>query len=162
MKKILSVLVAIVLLVGFCGSAFAYTNTVANVIGYGGGKGSGSLRSFTTINTNTGYAWTTGLAADTATTPGIEAGKIWVYGYEVNVIGNTAAYNIEGIASINDGGLLGLGNGNEDSYIIGESEATAALPVFKMFPQGILITRGITVRQGPGTCVTVYYVKQQP
>ena len=153
MKKLFIVLMALALLAGVSSSAFA---APAAVIGYGGGQGEGTLRSVTTINTSGAYTSTTLLAVPTATTPAVEPGKVWILGYEINCISTQS----EGIAAILD--YLTLNTGNEDNFIMGESEASVTVPVFKFYPQGMELTRGLTIRQGPNTSVTVYYVKKTP
>lgn len=146
MRKLLVVLMALALLVGVHSVVFADANAVA----YTGGDSLGKLRAVTTINTDsTGYDTTTLSATH------IPLGKCEILGYHANAV-RTSGF-MEGLFTLRDDAGGGL-----DTYIIAENEVAFNLPVAEMFPKGLELQRGLTIHQGPGTSVTVYYIQVRP
>lgn len=150
MNKFLSIVIALALLFT-PGLVFA---AAADTEGSAGGSGMGTLRTYTTISVDSG---TDGTYTKThISTSTIAPGKCKLLGWRVTLIDDN---QMEGLASIRDSIST---TSDSDTYIIEEAEATTTLPGGVLFPAGMDIQRGITVNQGPNTCVTVYYVQTTP
>ena len=149
MKKLLSFVAIALLVMVMAIPAYAAANTTA----YGGGTGLNTVKTVTTINTDAGGYDETNVSATTYFIPS----KCTLIGYSVNFISDSGT---TGITSIVD--KASTTTSDADAYIVNEVECTAAYPVVKVFPQGLRLTRGLTIRQGCGTAVTVYYVQDRP
>lgn len=143
MRKFLIVLMTLALLVG-ASKVFADADSVA----YTGGLGMGTLRAVTLVNnSDTGYDST--IVSSTY----IPARQCQLLGYTASAIATT---NLEGLFDIRDASNAATGL---DTTIIAESEVTASLPLEVIYPKPLEILNGISVHQGPKTCVTIYYIQ---
>lgn len=150
MKYFLSIIAIALLSVGLIASpAFAATDTTA----YAGGSGLSTIRTITTVNNSgiSGFDET-----NVSTTTYFIPTKCLLIGYHVQNVGTA----VDGRVDIVD--KASSTAGDMDLKIVSESEALALQPVDIMFPQGIRLTNGLTIRQGPMTAVTVYYIQDRP
>lgn len=143
MKKIFAVLLALALLVGVSCEAMAVTESAT------GGSSLNKVRAYTIINNAVGSA-TTAISPTSYIIPG----KCEIVGWHIN----PTSLNSEGVASLRDA----LTGAAPDTYIINEAEGTSTIPYDQIFPEGIEISRGVVVNQGPYTSVTVYYKQVRP
>lgn len=143
MKKIFAVLLALALMVGVSCEAMAVTESVS------GGTSLNKIRTYTIINHAVN-------SASTAISPTlyIIPGKCEIVGWHIN----PTSLNSEGLASLRDA----LTGAAPDTYVINEAEATSTIPYDQIFPEGIELSRGLVVNQGPYTSVTVYYKQVRP
>ena len=148
MKKIFCFIAIALLVMGLASSAFA----AANITAYAGSGGMGTLKSVTTINTDYGTYDETNISASTYVIPS----KCEIMGWACNVLGTQS----EGMFSVVD--AVSTTTGDKDTMIISENEATNTIPVNTLLQKGIGVTKGLTVRQGPRTSVTVYYIQVRP
>jgi hypothetical protein len=156
MKKLFVVLVALALLFGMGGVAFA---TQAAVIAYGGGVGLGTLRTVTCVN-NTAAATQTVLPvanvgiSSTYTEPGIIPGKVKILGMDISVISPATL----GAADVQDATSYTPNSGD----IICEAEASSAVSFGRIWPSGMDLKFGLVVDQSAYTNVTIYYIQDLP
>lgn len=148
MKRIFYFIAIALLVIGLSTNGFAAANATAT----GGSNGLNTIRTYTTINSDTGGYDVTNISTST-----IIPGKCELVGYSVVTL---ATANVEGLFDLVD--ASSSTTGSIDSYIIHEGEVVYNLPAKEIFPEGIEITRGLTVRQGPKTAVTVYYKQVRP
>lgn len=141
MKKLVGLMVIILLFA--CPVAFG---AAAAVSASAGTQGLG-MQTYTTIN-GAGPGTVTNVSTSTIT-----AGKHAILGYKVTVTGT----NCEGFGTLVDAISTTL---NQDLFVIDESEAVAAYgSISVIFPKPVMLSKGLTIRQGALTCVTVYYSK---
>ena len=149
MKRLASLMVIILLMFGLVISpAFgAVTTSSAGSTGLG-------LMTYTVTNP-TGV--TGGTSSETSISVAtIIPGKHMLLGWNITHIGDVwdgRCALVDSLARTVAGGYA------NDSYIIDESEAFAEVDGGKIFPKGIMLKRGLTIRNGTNTSVTVYYVK---
>lgn len=148
MKKLFSFVAIALLVMAFAVPAFAAANTTA----YAGGSGINTTKTVTTINTSATGTDETNIS----TTAYFIPSKCLLLGYEVQVLGASS----DGTASIID--KASTTTGDADTKIVSESEATLAYPRVVMFPQGIRLSNGLTIKQNEATSVTVYYIQDRP
>lgn len=147
MKKFIYFVAIALLVVGMASPAFGAANTTA----YGGGSGLSTVRTVTTVNTDyTGYDETN------ISSTYFNTSKCVVIGYSASVLGAQS----EGLFSVVD--KASTTTGDADTLIVAENEAQNAYPVSQIFPDKIRLANGLTIRQGPRTVVTVYYVQDRP
>jgi hypothetical protein len=143
MKKLFVVLVTLALLFGMGGVAFATITPT-----YAGGSGLGTVRTACFINGTS--------SADSGTasvTTAIIPGKCRVLGWDVMCTTSASTY-----ADIQDTATYSAG-----SYTISDVEATQYTSLSgKWIPQGIEVARGISIRCGAYSSITVYYVQDIP
>jgi len=152
MKKYLRCFLAIALLLCVAVSQ-SYAAADVEIV-----TGSGAFRIFTFINRDTDAAYQiTNVGATT-----IIAGRDEIMGYAISPISSSSDYAVtyssETVGTIVD--QLSTTTGDADTYIIDEIEAdTNGNPAEKMYPRSVSLSRGLTVRQGPQTCMTVYMLR---
>lgn len=122
----------------------------ASATGTAGGSSLNKIKTYTCINSGAINYTSQNIPVTT-----IIPGKCEVVGWSCNVI-STAS---EGKFDLRDAASSTTAT---DSYIIAENEATNTIPVNKILPEGLEISRGVTVNQGPQTSVTVYYKQVRP
>ena len=146
MRKILSILFVVALL--FMGVAI--TAEAAVTQSTGGFSGMGVVKTQVLVN-DTGQQARTLVALTT-----IPAGKCVILGYSVT---NTpqATTTTECMVAFRDAGTKAAGL---DSTILGEDEAQSgeSIPYTAISP-GVGLKNGLVVSQGPGTIVTVYWMR---
>jgi len=150
MKRLASLMVIILLMFGLVISpAFgAVTTSSAGSTGFG-------VQTYTVTNRADG-----GLGVSTETSISVATivpGKHLILGYCITPIEDS--WDGRGALVDSLARTVAAGYGN-DSYIIDESEATATRDGGKIFPKGgVSLRRGLTVRNGIGTSITIYYYK---
>ena len=153
MKKLYSFIAIALLVMALAVPVFADANMTSTA----GSSGMGELKSVTSINTDAvGYDSTD---FSTAQHPAVVAGKCQIVGYQCNAI---AVNSVEALFSLVDVTSTTPQTMDGDHRIIAEAEATNTLPFNEMLPQGLGVTQGLTVRQGPKTSVTVWYRQVRP
>ena len=148
MKKLFCFIAIALLVMGLASPVFAAANTTA----YAGGTGLGTVRTVTCINTDYSGYDETNISATSYVIPA----SCEIIGYHAQVLGAQS----EGMFSLVD--KASTSTGDADTMIISENEATNAYPVAEVYPKGVRVTRGLTIRQGPRTVVSVYYVQVKP
>lgn len=148
MKRFLSLVLVLTLLVWGAVPCFAAANNAANTVSSQGPAGMGTLRTYTLINSDDIQEYDATLIPITTIIPN----KCVILGISVVVTG--AIY--EGCVSIRDRATMLAAT---DDYIVNEVEATITQPVNLWFTQPLQVRRGVVVRQGAHTCVTIYYMQ---
>ena len=152
MKKFFSFIAIALLVMVLAVPAFA----AADIVAYGGGSGLNTVKTITLINTDT-VTGNTCQETNISTTAYFIPTKCKLLGYSAQ-IRQTAG--LDGRFAIEDS--TSSTTGDTDTMIIAESETQSAYPVSVFYPDGIRLTRGLTVKQWPMTVVTIYYIQDRP
>jgi len=145
MKKSFAFILALLLI---CGVANATTAV------YSGGTGVGTLKTVVLPN-NSGAATTTAVS-----TSYIIPGKCKILWWRVVDTGYFTSGNTEVYASLSD--YASATNGDTSSYLIDEIEQTSTATAYAVYEGGLGVSRGVVVRQGAQTCVTIGYIQLVP
>jgi len=149
MNKLFRIIAIALLVIGLAMPVYAGTVTAL----YQGANGAGT-KVVVLVNSSS-------TAAKTAcSTSYVIPGKCVLLGYSVTMAGSAG-----GTTSPEPELYIGLSDsttGDADSYIIAESERAKATPFDNLFVKPLEFDNGIQVRQGPYTCVTLYYEQVRP